>query len=1808
MAFRRLLTIAFVLSSMAISALAGDGVGRFLVTNIGSANGSGWDGVQGNFVDPSTISSEADMAALSQCLLVETRSGRYYHWLATPTGATGPLTLDIAPTGDHTGRPSGPLATATMALAEIADGKAIVGSWTSRGITEAQKTELIKFNDAQAAGSVPLASAATDGLQSSTEFQTFALVSSNAVPVIVNYANGATQATTTVVGDNLYGLPTNLPNGRSMSIVHTKGASGDTLNYSTGGYVASPNLASAFAATAVGDKLTVEIQRVGSEYLVSPISVRGPPRFHSDDTVTIQTAALTAFIAECVANDVTGVLSGTCRAQNVVIPSNAKLHSDDFTLIVEDDGGNLAASSAGDGSFGIYTAGATTTGVTITGRLNIVSDAAGLANNGVVGAMLAGLEDSDIEHIHCENVALGVSFATAKRVRVGKITGQDIDGVQWSTRSGTAGSIINYASAEDISVGEVHCRGIHKAGIYLSVDGSGTQNRNLHIGQIDLECTTGIEAHGLAVRNVVGLTVDSVNVRQGLAAVRIHQEDGDTAAGYEVADVSISKVIAVAQEATGASLVSAINVFNSANEPILDSITFGQIHIREQTSFGLYIERGKVQVGHAHITGNTTTIREQVRLVGESHLSFDSIYLKELNTNAIETYGPSFLEGRSIMAAPCTDAGHLLIYLRDASCGCNIRSIEVTGTPDDATTHRWGVGLFAPNTLQENGRVYDIRGTYDFVSYAYRVAGEIFTQYRSGEEFLTLAEKLVAGKKVVLKKGETYTIDSAVVTTEDVHIEGNGATINCDVAGGIALRANANCIIRGTTFDGGNTTTSELLRLGGTDKDYAISNCTFKDVTSPTVGAYGIRIDLVEANKVEVSGCRFENIRGTANTTQGDSAGAPRGIYVGGGANLVSIKNCTFDRIRSVDGSDVPVYEDADAIQTQSTNVIHSVVISGCDFNDVGKRCIKLSSCEQSVIEKCTASSPWTNADEGMASFASVFEGDSTVRDCRVVGGNFLTFLDMAAEADSTLLVQRCHFEPDYQATVTGATTYWVRVGRGSMTIRDSVSKNTARGPHVYTTNPSSLLIENCDVTTTNNFVIAYSGNTVEVFDSTLTKTGGDVSTIVFHELDGFKKVVAENSTFTGFEYAHYIANQTNDDPGDWLVRMVGCDTSTINWPIRNNFGATKDNVFAHDNSNDSGVYAYIASNAIPQAPDRFRGEIARWNTSLANGASLIADPVNLRSGDSLYVEPTKNQSGDTLNFAGSGYIGASESEAAFASLPVGKKLLIRVTAVESNYLVSLVGGTSENVRYWGCKGDGVTDDTAAFQAACEANYGGRLWVPNGTYLISDRILIKQSLEIIGESRSAVIKHDPTATRFLPVLFQADAQAAIPHATVKNLTIDGSTKGQLDAGLLQLNGVSDFTVDGVYIHSGGVPAEATPSGVNGIGVAANGIGGAASSGRIVNSLFETCTKAAINWTTESVDGLISGNTVRNCVGNTITPGIQVNGGANCTIDGNKVHGCEGPGIICASAGTTPWTDSPRTILCNNHVYGNGTGSVDGEGIRIVSGNPLVPDAEYIIYGNYLFNNGTASALSNGLKIEKHANVTVYGNFIFGNSAHGILVNSAFNVHLYGNQIYNNYASGPVTEGAGIYVAHTTALADFEPDDILIENNKIWDDAGTQTWAIFFGTGGMKKASVRDNECEGFASDLRFGTYECPKELHVRHTHRFNISGDINKYFVDIIVPQDSAVANRVQAAMVSDDGAHYSHYDYSGLAQNVGTATPVSVGAFQENVKLSTSASNLISVDYFAPAKVAIKATGLSGVVTKWIIEQDTKVIYALAP
>ena len=76
-----------------------------------------------------------------------------------------------------------------------------------------------------------------------------------------------------------------------------------------------------------------------------------------------------------------------------------------------------------------------------------------------------------------------------------------------------------------------------------------------------------------------------------------------------------------------------------------------------------------------------------------------------------------------------------------------------------------------------------------------------------------------------------------------------------------------------------------------------------------------------------------------------------------------------------------------------------------------------------------------------------------------------------------------------------------------------------------------------------------------------------------------------------------------------------------------------------------------------------------------------------------------------------------------------------------------MIEGAAVNVKDFGAKGDGTTDDTTAIQAAIDSITTGNVYVPSGTYKITDSISIGDNKGIIGNSlNSSIIEFDYSTT------------------------------------------------------------------------------------------------------------------------------------------------------------------------------------------------------------------------------------------------------------------------------------------------------------------------------------------------------------------------------------------------------------------------------------------------------------------------------
>lgn len=112
------------------------------------------------------------------------------------------------------------------------------------------------------------------------------------------------------------------------------------------------------------------------------------------------------------------------------------------------------------------------------------------------------------------------------------------------------------------------------------------------------------------------------------------------------------------------------------------------------------------------------------------------------------------------------------------------------------------------------------------------------------------------------------------------------------------------------------------------------------------------------------------------------------------------------------------------------------------------------------------------------------------------------------------------------------------------------------------------------------------------------------------------------------------------------------------------------------------------------------------------------------------------------------------------------------------------------DVRSFGAAGDGVTDDTAAIQAAIDAvpAGGGLVRVPAGTYKLTDTLIVRSGLVLAGDGMYATVLDQTSATD--QGLYGED----IVGLTVRDLRItgpaDGLSLGAVDGILLDQTGAT----------------------------------------------------------------------------------------------------------------------------------------------------------------------------------------------------------------------------------------------------------------------------------------------------------------------------------------------------------------------------------------------------------------------------------
>ena len=170
-------------------------------------------------------------------------------------------------------------------------------------------------------------------------------------------------------------------------------------------------------------------------------------------------------------------------------------------------------------------------------------------------------------------------------------------------------------------------------------------------------------------------------------------------------------------------------------------------------------------------------------------------------------------------------------------------------------------------------------------------------------------------------------------------------------------------------------------------------------------------------------------------------------------------------------------------------------------------------------------------------------------------------------------------------------------------------------------------------------------------------------------------------------------------------------------------------------------------------------------------GANLSIDGNGVLSGHPAYTLPTA-------------------SSTVLGGVKVGSGLSISGAGV-----LSANSGAIVSVKDYGAKGDGTTDDSAAFNAALAVNT--TVFVPEGVYRLASRVTVGQldRQTLYGENSTSTILRSSSQTE--PVIY---VNAGVPGVSIRSMTIDRSVTPTTGVGI-DYNRIGEGVLDDLLVQN-----------------------------------------------------------------------------------------------------------------------------------------------------------------------------------------------------------------------------------------------------------------------------------------------------------------------------------------------------------------------------------------------------------------------
>jgi len=373
--------------------------------------------------------------------------------------------------------------------------------------------------------------------------------------------------------------------------------------------------------------------------------------------------------------------------------------------------------------------------------------------------------------------------------------------------------------------------------------------------------------------------------------------------------------------------------------------------------------------------------------------------------------------------------------------------------------------------------------------------------------------------------------------------------------------------------------------------------------------------------------------------------------------------------------------------------------------------------------------------------------------------------------------------------------------------------------------------------------------------------------------------------------------------------------------------------------------------------------------------------------------------------------------------------------------------GTIRNVITYGAVGDGVTDDTAAFQAAINAADGlsGQVYIPAGTYIVTT-LLYKSSMRIYGDGLTSIVKLK--AATNTNVFRPDDIANGEDDVTFEDFRIDGNRDNQsTDLGTPR-HGIACYYCRDITIR---------------------------------DMQIGECEKDSIYLGVQSFGGTDSGPcdgiTISGCILEENTRyGIGITSAKNVLIEYNTFRELDDMGMDMEPNSAV--VDYIEDITIRNNVfynYGKNPYAGAGTGQAITCSATGASFKNIQILGNYIYIDHAGGG--RGIQIINNATqyVDVIGNIVGGDIHLGIQFSGALgHGTIVGNQITTTHALADYIQGISL-VNVAGGLHDF-----VIQGNYI-TNCGYAILATANAPGSFTNVDISHNDADGAITFTGTGT-------------------------------------------------------------------------------------------------------------------------------